>query len=103
MTDVVHIADHFWDARDELTIEGVLFKGNRVCIAPDLHDRTLQNLHNSHQGIEKMSHLDRTHVYWPVIDVDIADYVKHYTICARHKASQTVQPIFPRETPNGPW
>ena len=78
MRDVPHIACHFWGTRDKLTIEGVLLKGNRVCIPPELYDRTLYELHDSHQGVEKMIHLARTHVYWPGINVDITDDVKHY-------------------------
>ena len=90
------IACHFWGTIDELTIEeGVLLKGIRVCIPPELHDKTLYDLHDSHQGVGKMTHLARTQVYWPRINADIADYVRHCTICARHKASQTVQPMLP--------
>ena len=50
-----------------------------------------------------MTQLARTHVYWPGINADIADYVRHCTICARHKASLTVQPILPHNIPKGPW
>ena len=102
--DVPHLACHFWSLRDEVTIkEGVLFKGNRVCIPPELHDRTLYDLHNSHQGIEKMTHIARANVYWPGIDADIADYVRRCIICAKHKASQTVQPMLQRDIPYRPW
>ena len=70
---------------------------------PELLDRTLYDLHDSHQGVEKMTHLAWTHIYWPGIDVDITDYVRNCTICARHKASQTVQPMLPRDVPDRPW
>ena len=50
-----------------------------------------------------MTQLARTHVYWPRNNPDISEYVKCCTICARHKASQTVQPMLPRDVPNGPW
>ena len=69
---------------------------------PELHNRTLYDLHDSHQGVQKMTQPARTHVYWPRIDVDIGDYVKHCTICTRHKASQTVQPMLPRDIPDEP-
>ena len=96
--DIPCIAHHSLGTRDELTTEdGVLLKGNRVCISPELHDRTIYNLHDSHQGVEKVTHLARTHVYWPRIDVDITDYVRHCTIYARHKAFQTIQPMLPRD------
>ena len=42
-----------------------------------------------------MTHLARSNVYWPGIDADIADYVKCCTICAKHKALHTVQPMLP--------
>ena len=102
--DVPCLACHFWSLRDELTIEdGVLLKGNRVCIPPELHDRTLYDLHDSHQGIEKMTHIARANMYWPGIDPNIADYVRRCTICTRHKASQTVQPMLPHDIPDRPW
>ena len=102
--DVPHLAHQFWSLRDELTIkDGVLLKGNRVCIPPELHNRTLYDLHDSHQGIEKMTHITRANVYWPGIDANIADYVRRCTICTKHKASQTVQPMLPCDIPDGPW
>ena len=58
--------------------------------------RHLYDINKSNQGIEKMTHLARAHVYWSGIDADIIEYVRHSTICTRHKASQTVQPTLPR-------
>ena len=40
--DVPHVARHFWGARDELSIDnGLLLKGTRVCIPPELLKRNL--------------------------------------------------------------
>ena len=72
-----------------------------MCIPPELHDRTLYDLHHCHQGIQKMTHLGRSNIYWP--DIDITDYIKHCTICAKHKALKTVQPMLPHDIPDGPW
>ena len=102
--DVPHLARHFWSLRDELTIEdGVLMKGNCICIPPELHDRTLYDLHDSHQGIEKMTHIARSNVYWPGIDADISDYARRCTICTKYKASQGTQPMLPWDIPDSPW
>ena len=98
--DVPHLAHHFWSLRDKLTIEdGVLSKGNRVCIPPEIHDMTLCDLHDSHQGIEKMIHITRSNVYWPGNDTDIADYIRRCTICAKYKASQTSSPCYCKTYP----
>ena len=56
-----NIACHFWGTRDELTIEnGLLLKGNRLCIPPELYERRLGDLQTNHRGIEKMRHLSQT-------------------------------------------
>ena len=84
--EVPNIAHQYWGARDELTIDnGLLLKAERVCIPPELYQRTLHDLHEGHKGIEKMQHLAREKIYWPGLDADITEYVKHCTICMKHK------------------
>ena len=102
--DVPQVAQHFWGTRDELSINtGLLLKGTRVCIPPELLNRTLADLHGAHQGVNRMQAQARESVYWPGIDVDIADYVSRCTICTKHKASPPAQPMLPRDIPDGPW
>ena len=102
MLDVPHIAWHFWGARDELSIDsGLLLKGTRVCILLELLDRTLADLHGAHQGMDRMQAQARKAVYWPGIDVDIADYVNWCTICTKHKASPPAQPMLPSDIHDG--
>ena len=49
--EVPHIARHFWSAWDELPIDcGLLLKGTRVCMPPQLLDGTFADLHGAHQG-----------------------------------------------------
>ena len=86
--DIPHIAKHFWGRRDELSINsGLLLKGTRVCILPELLDRTLADLHGDHQGVDRMQAHAREAVYWPGIDADITNCVNCCTICTKHKAS----------------
>ena len=42
-------------------------------------------------------------MYWPGIDVDIANYVNWCTICTKHKAFPPAQPMLPRDIPDSPW
>ena len=55
------------------------------------------------RALKKMMHVARSTGYWPGIDADIADCVRCCTICAKHKALQTVQPMLPCDIPDGPW
>ena len=101
--DVPHVARHFWGARDELSIDnGLLLKGTRVCIPPELLKKTLADLHGAHQGVDRMQAQAREAVYWPGIDSDISDYVSQCTICTKHKASLPAQPMLLRDIPDGP-
>ena len=81
---------------------GLLLKGTRVCIPPELLNCTLADLHGTHQGINMMQAQAREAVYWPSIDVDIADYVHQCTICQSTKPFLPAQPMLPRDVPNGP-
>ena len=102
-SEVPHIACQFGGARDELTIDNrLLLKGNRVCIPPELYQRMLSQLHGGHKGVEKMQHLTREKIYWQGIDTDITEYVKHCKICNKHKTTQAVQPMMPKDVPEGP-
>ena len=86
--DIPHIGQHFWGTRDKCSIKnGLLLKGTRVCIPPELLDHTLAGLHGAYQGINKMQAQVREAVYWPGIEADIVDYVHWCTICTKHKAS----------------
>ena len=67
--------------------------------APELYDRTLTDLHNSHQGNVKMQLIVRATVYWPRIDADIFDYVQSGKVCIQNVASQLIQPRLPWDIP----
>ena len=77
--------------------------GTRVCILPELLNRTHADLHGAHQGVNRMQAQARESVYWPDIDADVADYGRRCTICTNHKASLPVQPMLPKDIPDGPW
>ena len=90
--------------KDELSIDsGLLLMGARVCIPPEILERTLPDMHGAHQGIDRMQNQVGEAVHWPGIDADIADYVNWCTICTKHKDSPPAQLMLPRDIPDGPW
>ena len=56
-----------------------------------------------HKGIEKMQNLARERIYCQGMDTDIIDYVNHYKICTKHKATQVIQQMLPRDVLESPW
>ena len=97
ISKVPRIARQFLGARDELTIEdGVLLKGDCMCIPPELYNRSLHELHETHLSIEKMQHRARATMYWPGMNADIIEYVKCCKTCIQNKATQHMQPMIQR-------
>ena len=87
LDEVPCIARQYWATRDELSVEnGLLIKGDRICIPPELYQRMLHDLHEGHKGVENMQHLTCDKIYWQGMDTDIAEYVKNCKICNKHKA-----------------
>ena len=84
--DVPHVARCLWGTRDKLSINnGLLLRGTRVCIPPELLKRTLADLHGAHQGVNRMQVQAREAVYWPGIYADISDSVSQCTIAPNTK------------------
>lgn len=83
--------------------DGVIFKGRQVLIPKPLQADILNQLHNSHQGIEKTRRLARESLYWPNINRDIEKLVSSCSICQELQPSQTREPLEPHETPSTPW
>ena len=96
INEIPRISRQFLGATDELFIEeGILLKGDCVCIPPKLYDRSLNELHDMHLGIKKMQHRTRATLYWPGMDMDTAEYIKCCKTCTQHKATQHTQPMIP--------
>ena len=72
--EVPHIPCQYWGTRDELSVEnGLLIKGDRICVPPKLYERMLHDLHEGHKGIEKMQHLAHGKIYLQGMDADIVE------------------------------
>ena len=99
--EVPRIACHFWGARGELTVEnGLLLKGDRVCMPPKLYQRMQHDPHSGHKGIKQMQHLVRDRIYRQGLDADIAEYVKHCEVCT--KPHKPLNQCYPETSPKVP-
>jgi hypothetical protein len=66
----------------ELTTEnGCVLWGTRVVMPAGLRSRVLDELHDVHPGMVRMKALARSYVWWPGVDQDIEDAVRHCQIC----------------------
>ena len=81
-THIPRIVSNYWDFRDELSIDDdLLMKGEWDVILTSCRDSIIEDLHRSHEGINKAMSLARTFVYWPGMEADITDYIKRCLMC----------------------
>ena len=72
----------YWLYRGELAvIDGIILKGRYIVIPNSLKQQVFNQLHTNHMGIEKTKLLACKSVYWPSINADIENYIKHCAMC----------------------
>lgn len=93
----------YWQVGGELTIViGLLLKGTRLVIPPNLQRQTLDQIHEGHQGISKYRQRAKVSVWWPGISAQIEAIVEHCEICCKYRQQQ-VGPLLPTPLPEIPW
>ena len=68
----------FFHCHNELSVEdNCTMWGHRVIIPPLGKQQLLDELHVAHLGIERMKSLAHSYLWWPGVDADIEQKVKH--------------------------
>lgn len=72
----------FWPQRHTFSLDGLLIRrGERVVIPEKARDAFLQELHDTHMGINATKALARSILWWPGIDRAIEDALRACTVC----------------------
>ena len=80
--EVPHPLHPYWQHRETLTIEdGLILQGEALIIPPTKRERTLQQLHQFHQGITKSQLLTCGSFFWPSINKAIEEVVCQCEAC----------------------
>ena len=80
---------HYWNYREELTVEdGLIFKAHRLVIPTSLRAEYVKDLHAGHLGEEKTLLRARETVLWPGISDDVRNAVKLCDVCMKYKPAQ---------------
>lgn len=87
----------FYTHRDDLTVspDGVLSLDDRPIIPPTCREAMLQHLHSGHMGRDKMKSLARLLCWWPSINSDIINYVRHCERCNKKPSSHSQLSAWP--------
>jgi len=94
----------FQNRSTELSVEeNCVLWGNRVVIPPQGRKQLLDELHVAHPGMERMKSLARSYFWWPGLDAEIEQKVKHCDPCQTHRKRPPLAPLHPWEWPDRPW
>lgn len=81
----------------------ILLRGNRIVIPESLREQIMQVAHEGHPGMSVMKKRLRAKVWWPKIDRQTEEFVKHCRGCTLVSAPNAPEPLRPTELPMAPW
>ncbi len=94
----------YFHYHDELTIQdGLIFRGERVCIPLGLRQVMKEKIHSSHIGIEGCLRRARECIFWPNMNADVKDYIQRCEVCKAFPTSNQKESMIPHEIPDRPW
>ena len=95
----------YFHMRSDLSVaNGILLFQNRIVIPASLREKVLQLAHESHQGVVKTKAFLREKVWWPGINAEIEELIKHCHTCEVTTASKSkAQPLAPILMPEQTW
>lgn len=96
--------NHYARRQKELSLyDGCLLWGSRIIVPNVLRKTILEDLHCSHPGMSRMKALARHYVWWPKIDEDIEQMVRHCESCQQARPLSPPVPLVPWNWPTKPW
>ena len=94
----------YWNIREEIsTYNGIIFKGERICIPASLRPQMLTAIHKSHLGMVKCKQRARDLIYWPGMNKQIEDMCSSCSACLVHRRRQQKEPLMLHPIAKLPW
>ena len=102
--DVPQAASGYWHCRDELsTYNGIVYRGDRICVPKQLQQKMLKAVHISHMGMVKTKQLARDIVYWPNMNKQIEQLISRCSVCLEHRNKNAREPMMAHPVPKRMW
>ena len=99
-----HDLKDYWTFREDLSVEnGLILKGVRLVIPPQLRQTMLDIVHQGRMGIEKCLLRAKECIFWPGISNDIKELVMKCPTCLKYSKQQQRETLHPHTVPSFPW
>ncbi len=84
----------YWNYRGELSVyDGLIFRGERICIPRTLRSKMLKIIHSSHTGMVKCKQRARDVVFWPSMNKQIEEIVSNCEACLKYRNKPAKEPM----------
>ena len=95
----------FYAVREELAVtpNSLLLRAAKLIIPTRLRNGTMTHAHKGHQGIVKTKQALRLKVWWPQIDKDAEEFIKHCHACQSLGHGDSPPPLQQHKLPSKPW
>ena len=94
----------YWSIRDDISfLDGLLMCGSRIIVPTVARKRTLETIHEGHQGEVKCVLKAKQGVYWPGMYKEISEMVQKCDTCQAHANAQPKCPMIAMDIPPFPW
>ena len=94
----------YYNVKDELTIrDGLVLKGERLCVPEAAKQKLKERLHSSHIGLQGCLRRAREAIFWPGMNQELESYISKCTICMAHGSKQRKETLKSHEVPERPW
>lgn len=84
-------------------IRGALVRDDRIILPVDLRQVALKIAHRGHPGEVMMKRILRERTWWPGLDRDVTEYLRHCLGCTVTAAENRPEPMKRRELPDYAW
>ena len=93
----------YWQLRAQLSLHNdILLFRDRIVVPQTLRHRTMEKIHQGHQGITRYRLRVKSLVWWPGITNEIDSYVKQCPHCEQY-VPQAREPLITTPLPSYPW
>ena len=105
--EILHVLQPYWTFQEELAIEdGLILKGTRIVIPNKKHETILNQIHDSHLGLNKGKLCAKQTVYWQGLNDQLEKLVLNCQLCLKYsnsKKKQSTNLSLGHEIPLFPW
>ena len=84
-------------------IDGIVIHGDRIFIPKAMRSDILEQLHKSHQGLERICERAHYAVWGPGISHGLKTISENCAECRQHHPLQRHEPLRPSQQPTSPW